>query len=53
MKEATAKTAVDVTKNMATGLAKEAMKSATGATAKRAPAKRAASRKAAAKRKTG
>lgn len=53
MKEATAKTAVDVTKNMATGLAKEAMKSATGATAKRAPAKRAASRKVAAKRKTG
>ena len=28
MKEATAKTAVDVTKNMATGMAKEALKSA-------------------------
>lgn len=53
MKEATAKTAVDVTKNMATGLAKEAMKSATGATAKRASTKRTATRKVAAKRKTG
>ncbi len=53
MKEATAKTAVDVTKNMATGLAKEAVKSATGA-AKRAPAKRSPPRKAsAAKRNTG
>ena len=39
MKEATAKTAVDMTKNMATGMAKEAMKSgkkAVGAAARRA-----------------
>ncbi len=51
MKEATAKTAVDLTKNMATGLAKEALKSATAA-GKKAVAKRPAARKAAAK-KTG
>lgn len=51
MKDATTKTAVDVTKNMATGLAKEAMKSATTA-AKRAPAKRAAPRKSAAARRS-
>jgi hypothetical protein len=37
MKEATTKTAVDVTKNMASGLAKEAVKSAK-ATAKRSTA---------------
>ena len=51
MKEATAKTAVDLTKNMASGLAKEALKSATAA-GKKAVAKRPAARKAAAK-KTG
>lgn len=51
MKEATTKTAVDVTKNMATGLAKEAVKSAK-ATAKRStaagsrtPAKKATARR--------
>ncbi|WP_138513807.1 PhaM family polyhydroxyalkanoate granule multifunctional regulatory protein [Rhodoferax bucti] len=51
LKEATTKTAVDITKNMATGLAKEAIKTATAAT-KKAVTKRAAPRKAAAK-KTG
>jgi len=50
MKEATTKTAVDVTKNMATGLAKEAVKSAkasakrstarSGSAAKKAPSRR-------------
>jgi hypothetical protein len=49
MKEATAKTAVDLTKNMATGLAKEALKSATAA-GKKAVAKRPAARKAPAKK---
>jgi hypothetical protein len=43
MKEATSKTAMDMTKNMATGMAKEAIKSATAAgkkaVTKRAPAK--------------
>jgi hypothetical protein len=39
MKEATTKTAMDVTKNMATGMAKDAIKSATAA-GKRAAAKR-------------
>jgi hypothetical protein len=55
MKEATAKTAVDVTKNMATGLAKEAMKSAkaagskasAGAAKRRAAAKKSATKNAA------
>jgi hypothetical protein len=51
MKEATTKTAVDMTKNMASGLAKEAIKSATAA-GKKAVAKRPAARKAATK-KTG
>ncbi len=46
MKEATSKTAVDVTKNMATGLAKEAIKSAAAA-GQRPPAKRSAARKSA------
>lgn len=49
IKEATTKTAVDVTKNMATGLAKEAIKSAKTASrtsaAKKAAAKRAPARK--------
>ncbi|OYQ42636.1 hypothetical protein CHU94_02500 [Rhodoferax sp. TH121] len=49
MKEATAKTAVDVTKNMATGLAKEAIKSAKAA-GKKAATKRPAVRKTAAKK---
>jgi hypothetical protein len=49
MKEATAKTAVDLTKNMATGLAKEAIKSAKAA-GKKAATKRPAARKAAAKK---
>jgi len=49
LKEATTKTAVDITKNMATGLAKEALKSATAAT-KKAVTKRAAPRKAPAKK---
>jgi hypothetical protein len=51
VKEATTKTAVDMTKNMATGLAKEALKSATAA-GKKSAAKRAASRTTAAKRST-
>jgi hypothetical protein len=46
MKEASAKTAVDMTKHMATGLAKEALKSAK-ATGKKTVAKRAAARTAA------
>ncbi len=49
MKEATTKTAVDMTKHMATGMAKEAIKSATAA-GKKAVAKRAPVRKAAAKK---
>lgn len=49
MKEATTKTAVDMTKNMATGLAKEALKSAKVA-GKKAAAKRPAVRKTAAKK---
>jgi len=52
MKEATTKTAVDVTKNMATGLAKEAIKSAKAA-GKKAVAKRPAARKTAAKKSAG
>lgn len=52
LKEATSKTAVDITKNMATGLAKEAIKSATAAT-KKAVTKRASPRKAAAKKTAG
>ncbi|WP_294770854.1 PhaM family polyhydroxyalkanoate granule multifunctional regulatory protein [uncultured Rhodoferax sp.] len=52
MKEATAKTAVDLTKNMATGLAKEAIKSATAA-GKKAAAKRPAARKTAARKTSG
>lgn len=49
MKEATTKTAVDMTKNMATGLAKEAIKSAKAA-GKKAATKRPAARKTAAKK---
>ncbi len=52
MKEATTKTAVDMTKNMATGMAKEALKSAKAA-GKKAVAKRPAVRKTAAKKTTG
>lgn len=52
LKEATSKTAVDITKNMAAGLAKDALKTATAAT-KKAVAKRAAPRKAPAKKATG
>nr|WP_315848810.1 PhaM family polyhydroxyalkanoate granule multifunctional regulatory protein [uncultured Rhodoferax sp.] len=52
MKEATTKTAVDMTKNMATGLAKEALKSATAA-GKKAVAKRPAARKTATRKSTG
>jgi len=44
LKEATSKTAVDITKNMATGLAKDALKTATAETRK-AVSKRAAPRK--------
>ncbi len=51
MKEATAKTAVDMTKNMATGLAKEAIKSAKAA-GKKAATKRPAARKTATKKTT-
>ncbi len=49
MKDTTAKAAMDMTKSMATGMAKEALKSATAA-GKKAVAKRAPARKAAAKR---
>ncbi len=52
LKEATSKTAADITKNMATGLAKDAIKTAKAAT-KKAVAKRAAPRKAPAKKSTG
>ena len=52
MKEATTKTAVDMTKNMATGLAKEALKSATAA-GKKAVTKRPAARKTATKKSAG
>jgi phosphoglycolate phosphatase-like HAD superfamily hydrolase len=52
MKEATTKTAVDMTKNMATGLAKEAIKSATAA-GKKVVTKRPAARKTAAKKSSG
>ncbi|WP_296510963.1 PhaM family polyhydroxyalkanoate granule multifunctional regulatory protein [Rhodoferax sp.] len=51
LKEATSKTAVDITKNMAAGLAKDALKTAKAAT-KKAVTKRAAPRKTPA-RKTG
>ncbi len=49
MKDATTKTAMDMTKHMATGMAKEVIKSATAA-GKKAVAKRAPARKAAAKK---
>ncbi|TAF68580.1 MAG: hypothetical protein EAZ54_14920, partial [Curvibacter sp.] len=52
LKEATTKTAADITKNMATGLAKDAFKTAKAAT-KKAVTKRAAPRKAPAKKSTG
>ncbi len=52
LKEATSKTAVDITKNMAAGLAKDALKTATAAT-KKAVTKRAAARKAPAKKTSG
>ena len=52
MKEATTKTAVDMTKNMATGLAKEALKSATAA-GKKAVTKRPAARKTTARKPVG
>ena len=52
LKEATSKTAVDITKNMAAGLAKDALKTATAAT-KKAVTKRTAARKAPAKKTSG
>ncbi len=52
MKDATTKTAVDITKNMASGLAKEALKSATAA-GKKAVTKRPAARKAPARKTAG
>ena len=52
MKEATAKTAVDVTKNMATGMAKEALKSAK-AVGKKATATKTTSRARTAAKKSG
>lgn len=45
LKDATAKTAADMTKNMASGLAKEALKTATGASAPKTPARRPAAAK--------
>ncbi|APW44645.1 PhaM family polyhydroxyalkanoate granule multifunctional regulatory protein [Rhodoferax saidenbachensis] len=52
VKEASTKTAVDMTKNMATGLAKEALKSATAAS-KKSAAKRTAARKSPARKTSG
>jgi hypothetical protein len=52
LKEATSKTAVDITKNMAAGLAKDALKTAKVAT-KKAVAKKAAPRKAPARKASG
>ena len=52
LKEATSKTAVDITKNMAAGLAKDALKTAKAAT-KKAVAKKAAPRKAPARKASG
>lgn len=52
MREATSKTAMDMTKNMATGMAKEAIKSAKAA-GKKAVAKRTTARKTAARKTTG
>jgi len=52
MKEATTKTAMDMTKNMATGMAKEAIKSAKAA-GKKAVTKRTTARKTAARKTTG
>lgn len=52
MKEVAGKTAVDLTKNMATGLAKEALKSATS-TGKKTAASKSASRKTPAKKAPG
>jgi hypothetical protein len=53
MREASAKTAVDATKNIANGLAKEAIKTATGVTPKVVADKPAPSKKAAAKKTSG
>lgn len=53
MREASAKTAVDATKNMADGLAKEAIKSATGIVPQAKTEKKAASRKISAKKSSG
>lgn len=50
VKEASAKTAVDVTKHMATGLAKDAIKGASQAAAKRTAARRTAAKKTAARK---
>ena len=52
MREATSKTAMDMTKNMATGMAKEAIKSAKAA-GKKAVAKRTTARKTTARKTTG
>jgi hypothetical protein len=52
MKEASTKTAMDMTKNMATGMAKEAIKSAKAA-GKKAVTKRTTTRKTAARKTTG
>ncbi|MDE2417967.1 MAG: hypothetical protein KGN32_09190 [Burkholderiales bacterium] len=52
IKEATARTAMDMTKNMATGMAKDALKTATAA-GKKAVAKRATARKTAARKTAG
>lgn len=52
LKEATSKTAVDITKNMAAGLAKDALKTAKAAT-KKAVTKRAAPRKTPARKAAG
>jgi negative regulator of sigma E activity len=53
MREASAKTAVDATKNMADGLAKEAIKTATGIVPQVKPAKKTAARKTSAKKAPG
>lgn len=53
MREASAKTAVDATKNIANEFAKEAIKTATGVTPKRAAASPQAAKKASAKKSSG
>jgi hypothetical protein len=50
MKDAARQTALDATRNVATGLAKEALKTATKGATRKAPAKKAAAKKAPARK---